>query len=298
MNCRGFERLVESFLVGGLPPAETEAAGRHVRGCDRCGELLELARIALRPADPQAALPPPGLVAEVLARTAGAGCGAAERQLCDQIDGALAAQRAELVAAHLSRCSECRALAGALAALSDDLPRLAEIRPDGRFVEAVLAQTLPPHVRLRRWWRRQWPRWVARPRFAAEAAYVTTLIVALVVSTPGSPLAAMPGRAAEIARGVAPLEALGNPLPRLEAAVAPKLEALKSGRTTRTVVATWHGAVASGSRALERATGLGGDALGWVVQTTRTLRQWFASVLERAGETPSPAERDSDEESR
>ncbi len=294
MNCGQLERVLESLVAGGLAPAETAAARRHLDGCERCRDLVELARIALRPDDPAAALPPADFVPGVLLQTAGPGCGAAERALCAYVDGALAAEPAELVEAHLSRCAECRALASVLAALGSELPRLAEIRPDPGFVDAVLAATLPLDARLERWWRERWPRWVARPRFAVEAAYVTTLIFVLIFSTPGSPLEAMPRRAVEMARRAVPAATLERPWARLEAAVALELEALRESGATRRVAAGWRGAREGGAAALEGAAESGARAYGWTAGKIRTIRQRLASMLEEAGEAPSPADRDSD----
>lgn len=296
MNCRGFERLLEPFVAGGLSIAEAEDAERHVGGCRSCAELLKLARIAT-PAD-AAEAPPEGLVEEVLRHTAGPACPSVESVLCDLVDGELADARAELVESHLSRCSGCRDLASVLPALASDLPSLADIRPDARFVDAVLAATLPWHVRLARWWRRGWPRWVRRPRFAAEAAYVTTLIVVLIVSTPGSPLEAMPRRAAELARRAVVTQPGSGLWTRLEATLATRFDALRSSRPARTVVGGWTAASRAGSNALERTVEAGGEGYGWAVQRFRTFRQWLASVLEEADDTPSAAEREPDEETK
>ncbi len=296
MNCRDFEQILESYLAGELGSGDLDSADRHLRNCDICTDLLALARIAHEPSDRATARPPRELLIEVLRQTTGSSCTAAERMLCDYADRRLADELAELVAGHLDGCDECRGLAGALTALSVDLPRLAEIQPDSGFVDSVLAATLPLQVRLRRWWQRSWPRWVERPRFAAEAAYVTTLVLVLIFSVPGSPLEAMPRQAVEMARRTAPTTTVGDPWGRLEAAILPKLRTLKEAEGTRAVFDSWRTTVELGSRGVDRSLEIGGEALSWASTEIRTLWDALASVLERADETPSSADQDPDEE--
>lgn len=295
MNCRDLQLVLESYLAGALGPDEAESAERHLRECAECCELLELARIAFQPTDPAAARPPEDLLPDVLRATVGSRCLAAEGALCDYVDTDLSEARAELVEAHLSGCADCRALVGALSALSVDLPRLAEIQPDSGFIDAVLVATLPWNIRLRRWWQQSWPRWLVRPRFAAEAAYVTTLILVLVFSVPGSPLEAMPGQVVELARRSA-TSPISDPWSRLEGAIGSRLDQLKSTEGTRAVLASWRATVEAGSSAASRSVGVGTSAWEWASKQVRTIWGRLASVLERAGETPSPASEDSDEE--
>ena len=143
----------------------------------------------------------------------------AESQLCDWLDEELVGTDRELLTAHLDSCEGCRALAAAIRQLGIELPLLAELRPDPGFVEAVLAATLPVRVRLRRWWAAVWPRWVRRPRFASEAAFVATMVLVLVFATPGSPLEAVPTRALALART--------DPAARLEARLEAPVAALE-----------------------------------------------------------------------
>lgn len=295
MNCRDLERLLERYVAGELPLSDREAAHGHVDACAGCRDLVQLARIAYEPANPAEAEPPPGLVADVLSRTAGSSCTAAERALCDYVDRELPGERRRGVAAHLGACPECSSLAGALARLSTDLPRLAEIDPGERFVHSVLAATLPAHVRLRRWWQQTWPRWVQRPRFAVEAAYVSTLILVLIFSVPGSPLQAMPGQAAELAR-TAPVRTISDPWGRLEEALGGKLDEFVSSEGTEAVIESWRGTLDLGTRVARRSVELGEQAYSWTSSELRTFWERLASVLERAGETSSPADPDPDEE--
>ena len=200
MDCRHFERALDDLSQGLLEAGERLACERHAASCGPCGELLALATLAAAEAAP------PELVAAVLAETSGAPCARSERLLPELADGALAGEERVLLAAHLEGCTECAALARTLSALTRTLPRLAEVRPDPGFVDQVLRRTLPIDVQLRRWWRRTWPRWLRRPRFASEAAYVALLALVLIFATPGSPLAAVPERALAVAQQPVPLE--------------------------------------------------------------------------------------------
>lgn len=296
MNCRDFELRLESYLAEDLPATERDSAARHLRRCRDCKDLLDLALIAFEPAAAEATAPPADLVASVLSETVGSSCLACERLLCDYADQHLPDDHRALVTAHLDSCGECRDVAGALASLASDLPRLAEIEPDELFVDAVLAATLPLRVRLRRWWRVTWPRWVVRPRFAAEAAYVTTLILVLIFSVPGSPLQAMPGQAVELARRGTPARTISDPWGRLEAAIGPRVETLATSEGARAVADSWRTTVELGASAVSRSVELGERAYDWASGEFRTFWDRLASVLERAGETPSPADPDSDEE--
>jgi anti-sigma factor RsiW len=201
MDCKRFEAQLEALVEGRLSAAEADAGRQHWAGCAQCRELAELAGLIAPGAEPTASdlsapdLTPPDLTGAILARTSGSACASCESRLADFVDGALAAADGELVALHLAACAACSPLAAELRRLAGDLPRLASVAPGPGFVEAVLAASLPWPVQLRRWWRASWPRWVRRPRFSLEVAYATTLILALLVSLPGSPLAALPERA-------------------------------------------------------------------------------------------------------
>ncbi len=192
MNCRELEDRLEALLDGELDEGERRRCARHLEVCSGCRELVEPFEVA--------AAPPGDLVGAVLARTSGAACGRAQSLLCAWLDKELLGTDQELMAAHLDSCAECRALAAVVRRLAAELPQLAELRPDPGFVAAVLAATLPPSVRLRRWWTAGWPRWVRRPRFASEAAFIGTMALALIFATPGSPLEAVPTKALELAR--------------------------------------------------------------------------------------------------
>jgi anti-sigma factor RsiW len=270
MDCRQFELSLDDLASGRLPAAERGACQRHADGCTACGELLALATLA-------ADVVPAQLAASILARTSGAICERVAPQVPELVDGELAAGDRELVAGHVAGCAECAALAAALEGLAREMPRLAEVRPDAGFVEAVLRRTLPLSVQLRRWWQRTWPRWLRRPRFASEAAYIGSLVLVLVFATPGSPLEAVPQRALGVVRQ--PVVGEAGIAEALEGRLAAARELV--GDSSRSLVDT---CLAAGSRsfgqAMAMASGLGDDAA--------TLWQEAASLLERDGDDAAP----------
>lgn len=277
MDCRHFEAHLEALLAGELPPAERAACERHAEGCPHCRELLELAGAAGGGAPPGAA--DAGLVGRVLAETSGPACRRAGELLAGRLDRPLADPLdRELLDLHLSDCGDCRALAGVLARLADDLPGLAEIRPDRDFVDDVLAATLPARVRWRRRassvWSRRFAAWARRPRFAWEAAFVLTLALLPVLASSASPLTSVPTAAREIARE--------NPVPRLGAALDRRVEgtvqalgrAAPLDQADRTVAAARSRLGALGTY-LDDLQSAAADTLG-------TLRDGAASFLTRA----------------
>jgi hypothetical protein len=246
-------------------------------------------------------------VAGVLARTSGPVCGRAHALLAsaagapDAPEAELPAIDRELLDLHLATCGECRALAAVLAALARDLPRLAAVRPEPGFAAGVLAATLPPAVRWRRSWRRlraeSWPRWVRRPRFAWEAAFVLTLVALPIFAAPEAPLEAMPERALALARenplarlegpASAVEERLGAALPAVQAS-APVREAERRVAASRAAFGEWAelaglaglAGLAELPRQAERLFEEGSAGLG-------TLFETVASLLESSDETPS-----------
>lgn len=206
-TCAELEARLEALTAGDLDEELRDACERHLRICARCAALVELATVPV-PSGRSAA---GGLSGDVLARTSGPPCGAAEGLLVADPDDESEGGTPELLALHLAHCPRCAALARALSALASDLPAMAELAPGSGFVQGVLAASLPPAVRLRRWRRESWPQWVRRPRFALELAYAMTVFFVVLLSIPGTPLAAMPQRALELTR-TSPLAALEQPV--------------------------------------------------------------------------------------
>jgi predicted anti-sigma-YlaC factor YlaD len=194
-DCADLDRCLEELIERRLGPERVRAVERHLACCADCAELVRLATqtTAFAQAD---------LVGDVLARTSGRGCRQAARLLCDRRDGALGALDGELLDQHLADCLECRAFDRVLASLEIDLPSLAEIEPDRRFVGDVLRRTSGAPARSVPWierLRRTWTGLVRRPRFALEAAYVMTGLMLLVVGIPDSPVAGISRRAFAVA---------------------------------------------------------------------------------------------------
>lgn len=277
MDCRELEDRLEALVDGVLDDSERQRCARHLESCPRCRELTEPLAAA--------APPPEDLLGAVLARTCGSPCGRAESLLGDWLDGGLTGADRELLAAHLGSCGGCRALAAAMTRLAAELPALAELRPGAGFVDAVLAATLPVRARLRRWWSAIWPRWVRRPRFASEAAFIATLVLVLVVAMPGSPLEAVPSRALDLAQ-TDPAAKLEAPVAALEERVADRVIAPLAAFYARgeSAARAWAGVAAERGKALT-----GELAMRW-----RTSRELLASLLEsaetEASETRNAAE--------
>jgi len=282
MNCHEFERRLESLVAGALSSQEHQGCNEHLAGCAGCRELEALARIAVPEVD---------LVHGVLEHTSGGACRAAQARLCERTDGSLAGGDEELVSGHLGGCVECREIAGALDALAIDLPRLSDIHPGEAFLGAVLRHTLPWRVLLRRWWHRSWPRWVQRPRFAVEAAYIATLALVLIFATPGSPLEAMPRRAVELARAPAASRA-AQPIVGLKARMADGFQAAKESEAAGAVINSWQRTLELTADAADRSIEVAGE----VTEKIRTIWDQAASLLQRADEAPSTADENTDQE--
>lgn len=207
MNCAELEALLEELAAGALDEGRQTACETHLLGCERCAGLAELATVPVAAGvDGEA-----GLAADILRRTSGGACDSAEEMLATRGETPLPAAENSLLAVHLTHCDGCRALDRALAALERDLPTLCELSPGPAFVARVMAASLPLGTRLRRWGQRAWPRWVRRPRFALEMAYALTALFVVLFNIPGTPLAAMPRQAIDLAR-TSPLEALEEPV--------------------------------------------------------------------------------------
>jgi len=230
---------------------------------------------------------PPDLVAGVLARTTGPACERAQVLLAAAAAEALPPAERELLAGHTAQCAQCRGLESTLAALAVDLPRLASLRPDARFVDDVLKATLPVGVQLRRWWAHAWPRWVHRPRFASESAYIGLLVLILVFASAGSPLEAVPQRAIEAVQTV-PRPRLEGSVAVLEARLVSTAEAVRKSQGAESLV-QWQ---AVGTEAVERAQ----KAAGAVQEDLATFWSYVASLLGRTDDKPASVSTDSTEE--
>jgi anti-sigma factor RsiW len=281
ISCRQFETFLDALTTGALEAGEASRCRRHAAECEACADLLTLATLEA----PPTAEAPSDFVRQVLRRTSGATCSAARDALCAWVDGEAREAEALLVARHVDSCPECRGLVAALVAMRRDLPRLASLSPGERFVADVLRHTLPATVQLRRWWRAAWPRWVHRPRFASEAAFIGLLVLVLVFSTPGSPLEAVPRQALALAQEPprasgalleAPLRALGE-------SAAEVADNLRQSEEARAVVARYEAAVETGGR-WRRLAETGRARLGTLWREVASLLQTGANEPENATE--------------
>jgi hypothetical protein len=184
------------------------------------------------------------LTQSILARTSGSPCASARDRIVGFADGALGPTDAALMRMHAGTCAECSGLVAALRRLTAELPSLAEIEPDARFLRDVLAATLPrPSLaaRIDAWLRPTAATLLARPRIAWEAAYALTAALSLAVLAPGSPLAGMPEKALDLARLEQRAEA-DRPVARLRTGVSGALSSV--WEATRTEAdAAWSNAV-------------------------------------------------------
>lgn len=195
MNCHDFENRLEDFLDGTLPEREMARSAGHVAECGRCRRIVALMSNEL---DLPAVESPPDLVSGILERTTGSPCDRAGLLLCDYVDGELDGVDRELVYSHLAGCGECNSLAESLARLAVDLPAMANLQPDARFLDDILARTVSARAGERTLWTRLTDACAAavmRPRFALEGAYVGTAVLLLLVATPFSPFRDLPSTA-------------------------------------------------------------------------------------------------------
>jgi len=161
---------------------------------------------------------PEGFLSDVLRRTSGTPCERAHDLLCDYTDRSLERDAQTLLQGHLSRCTECHALAVTVEEVSRRLPAMTELYPGRFFAPAVLSATSGRRQAVRRGWESAsaWVRTLMRPRFAMEAAYVGAMLIWLAVALPGSPLHGSTGLILEQARKpqMAPLAELNLPVAR------------------------------------------------------------------------------------
>ena len=219
VNCDEILERLDDLLEDRLDEADREAVEGHLRDCPHCRGLRALLDEEAAHLAQEA---PRDLADAILSRTSGPTCDSARDRLCGYVDEAIEAVDRELVRSHLDGCADCAALAAALVSLSADLPRLATLEPDERFVAELLARTSGRRRPAQRWGARlaaAWGEMVRRPRFAWEAAYVATFVFALLFVTPGSPLASVPRAALDLAAAPSTAE-LREPVALLEERIA------------------------------------------------------------------------------
>ncbi len=224
MSCAPIQDRLFEYVDGSLDAITHASVALHIESCADCAALaVSLERT--EPADED-------LTRAVLRRTTRAACEQSAERLPDWIDGALDTLDSELLAGHVSHCTDCEALAAVMRTMTVDLPALAEVKPDANFADDVLAATAD---RLPDWvdsalaafaevepdarflddvmaatayktpalsWTARLEEWFAgllqRPRIAWEGAYVATMFLVLLIMFPGSPLAGVSQKALEL----------------------------------------------------------------------------------------------------
>jgi len=205
MDCRAFGEILAEFESRSLKPAEQAQADRHLRECASCRSLVEIARGRRELLSEQGK---EEMAGSILLRTSGSTCGRAQELICDFVDNTLDRDSADLVSEHLAHCAPCYSLASNLLELKEILPQLAEVRPDERLTESVMAATIgskrrlyrPLYPRLQEWWNRL----AQRPRLSFEAAYVGTLVMAIFLGNPFPTMRALSVHALETVSQVLP----------------------------------------------------------------------------------------------
>ena len=192
-TCRDVEQCFDSLLSGRLNAGLRARIERHMESCPSCRDLAEVAG-AIGAHDVTDA---PDLTTAILSRTAGDPCDRARELLCDLVDGTLDPAQTELVRGHAKRCAPCGRAAAVLETLAIEMPRMAVVEPDPKFVRDVMTATLGPDGRWRLMAARLAARWAAlvtRPRFGLEAAYVGAMLLFALFALPFSPLHGVPER--------------------------------------------------------------------------------------------------------
>lgn len=183
-RCSDFEDRLGDLLEEALPHEDTAVVREHMTECPRCRQLMEVARgrMDLLPAGSGQEL-----AREILRKTIGSACARVREQICDYVDGRLSREDSNILAIHIENCEVCRELTETLQRLTKALPHMADLDPGAAFTRRVLAVTCRREQSnfgrgdlLAGWWNAV----VRRPRFAWEAAYVGTLILALVIGNP------------------------------------------------------------------------------------------------------------------
>jgi len=187
MDCSRFERILADFAEGNLGARDQAVAELHLGNCRACRQLLSTAmgQIDLLPDDAA-----DELARSILDSTSGSVCPRVESRLWDFCAGELSLEDAGLMALHLDHCPGCRSLAAALAEAQQVLPAMAEIEPDGSFTSEIVWATSGCRTCQVDFWAYflSWlDRMIKRPHFALEAAYVGTLVLAFVFSSPFLP---------------------------------------------------------------------------------------------------------------
>jgi hypothetical protein len=281
-DCQIFSERLDDFLDGVLPADEQTEMRTHASSCAGCAELLRLS--AEEPGDLEFATPA-DLTGMILDHTSGPVCDSAHLKLVDHVDAQLEAVDDEILQLHLVGCDDCNELATVLKRLPLDLPLLAEMEPDGRFVDEILSRTSQHRPPVRRWasiLAEQWQRMLQRPRLAWEGAYLSTCLLMLIMGGPVSALTTVSTMADNIRE--IDTEAILVPVDRLE-------QGLVNGagsaweNTSGTVTHLWNNTTT-------QFTGLSSTTYLNLKEATGTFLDQFASDTETQTIDPPQANED------
>jgi hypothetical protein len=187
MDCGHFIEIIADFQEGKLAAVEQSAAEDHLRKCADCRAFLDVVRgnRNMLPENQR-----DELARSILDRTSGPVCPRVESSLWEFAGGETSAQDSKMIALHLDHCADCKSLAEAFAAMQEVLPAMAEIDPGSSFTTEVVSLTSGLHpyrsslrTRFLTWWNGV----IHRPRFSLEAAYIGTMLVFLLFSSPFLP---------------------------------------------------------------------------------------------------------------
>lgn len=194
MSCERTQDRLFEYVDGSLDANTRDRVASHLESCADCA-VLAASLDQTEPGDED-------LTRAVLSRTTRDACEQSTERIPDWVDGSLDALDSELVAGHVSHCTDCEAFAGVMRTMVLDLPSLAEVEPDARFLDDVMAATVRKAPQLS--WAARLEEWfgglVQRPRIAWEGAYILTVCLVLLVAFPGSPLAGVSKKALDLAQ--------------------------------------------------------------------------------------------------
>ena len=283
-RCKHLQPLLPEWVDGALETGRATELAAHVGSCVECSALVEVLR---RDLANEGGISDPALTSAILEHTSGSPCARALDQLVDYSDGGLESAPRELMGLHLEHCPHCSPVGAVLQWMPTVLEEMRELAPDENFLAEVLAATVGGEVEAEldemtaepgRWSRglaaldRRLEQLLvgargltARPMFTVEAAYVATVVAALLVATPASPYKELPRQALDWLQGRPPEGRLAGPFGEFRdgaGELTNEVAEEASGRFAR-----WRGAVyndlsARGQGGFEGLKGLGSAANG------------------------------------
>jgi len=198
MDCTRWDSLLDEWRDGCLDEVTALSCSDHAADCCRCGEILDLLE-SVAETDFDGSV---DLCADVLEATCGGACGRARVLLGGRSNQDHGDDSDVLLDHHLQHCPDCSELARILDWALPVLNEMGHFETDPVFTYDVLRATSASRARRRsgvvsRWFERTsawWEDQIRRPQFAAEMAYVATVLAVLIFGTPLSPAQQTPRR--------------------------------------------------------------------------------------------------------